>query len=268
MRHFTRLIQPILVVAFVLGSILNANAADWTVSKRFGQTRVEMNGVQQVSLRRGSRVNGDAMVHTGVDGKIVLVRGRELITVGPNSSISLKAAMARGRTLIRQDSGSVIYQVQTRNKPHFTVQTGTIAALVKGTKFKVVENRHLSKVWVSEGVVQVFVFSTGETADIKSGQAAIFKKGRNGRLIIIGPGVRDAVTRTAGAPNGIPEPFTETSSLNGALSGATSAASHAASSTSAAASGAVSSAAGAASGAASSAAGAASSVGGALDDLL
>lgn len=250
MIRLSRNLLPLLSVFLLLCLIGGTNAAEWTVSRSFGQTWVETNGVQQVSLGRGGRIRGDATVHTGVDGKVVLVRGRNSMTVGPNSSVSLTNAIPPGKTTIRQNSGTVVYQVQKRTNPHFTVRTQTIAALVKGTKFKVVENRYISKVWVSEGLVQVFVFATGETADIKPGQSAIFKKGRNSRLTIVGSGSKEPITNTALGSGVAPDLGGVTSTLKSAVSGARGGAS------------------GAASSAAGTASGVSSSVGGALDGLL
>ncbi len=244
MIRLSRTILPVLAIVLSFCLIGGANAAEWTVSKSFGQSWVETNGVQKVSLGRGGRVLGNATVHTGADGRVVLVRGRESMTVGPNSSVSLNDPRQRGKTTIRHHSGSAVYQVEKRNAPHFTVRTQTIAALVKGTKFKVVENRYVSKVWVSEGLVQVTVFSTGETANIRAGQAAIFEKARNRRLIIVGPGAKEPITRAAIDPaNGLLGGLglgATASNLKGTVSGVTSSAAGTASGAASSVSGSVS----------------------------
>ena len=188
----------ILSVLLACGLATGASAAEWTVVKTFGETWVESTGIQKASLARGARLAGNATIVTGADGKVFLARGDESVVVAPNSVIRLQKDSQSGiRTTIRHDTGTATYLVHKRSSPHFTVQTPTLAALVKGTKFKVVENRYVSKVWVAEGLVQVSVPATGERADIKPGQSAVLERGPNASLRIVGVGVKEPILRSA-----------------------------------------------------------------------
>ena len=174
-------------------------AADWIVVKTFGETWVTSSGVQKVSLSRGRNLPGDATIVTGRDGKVVLARDQQSIILAPNSTIRLNDERTAGKwTIISQDRGLATYLVNKRQGPHFIVRTPSLVAVVKGTKFKVVENHELSKVWVSEGLVQVSVPRTGMSVDIKAGQSAVLGHGRNSQLDVIGPGIHNPIER--GAP--------------------------------------------------------------------
>ena len=197
MARITKLPTLIFSAFLVIALASGAKAADWKVVKTFGQTWVQTSGIQKISLSRGTSLSGNATVITGRNGKVFLVRGNESIIVAPNSMLRLRNQTSGGRTTILQDSGSATYRVHRRNAPHFTVKTPTLSALVKGTNFKVVENRFVSKVWVNEGLVQVTVPATGEVADIRPGQSAVFEHKRNASLNIVGPGARDRVTKSA-----------------------------------------------------------------------
>jgi hypothetical protein len=211
--------NPIVILSTLLLFVLvsSANAADWTVVKTFGRTWVQSAGVQKISLSRGARLGANATIVTGSDGKVVLARGDESIVVAPNTMIRLQNGQKSGqRTIIRQDGGTATYQVHKRSSPHFTVQTPTLAAVVKGTKFKIVENRFVSKVWVSEGLVQVSVRSTGDSVDIKPGQSAILERGATLNLRIVGPGVKEPIVK-AGIVDG-PEAIRATRSAIAGIS--------------------------------------------------
>lgn len=183
------------VFAMLIGT--PARAADWIVVKTFGETWVSSSGVQKVSLSRGRNLPGDATIVTGRDGKVVLARGQQSIILAPNSTIRLNDGRADGEwTTISQDRGLATYLVNKRQGPHFRVRTPSLIAVVKGTKFKVVENRDLSKIWVSEGLVQVSVPRSGMSVDIKAGQSAVLGRGRNSQLEVIGPGTHNPVERT------------------------------------------------------------------------
>ena len=186
MRSIVRNIPAtLLAVAFLIGS--PAWASEWTVVKTFGETWVTSAGVQKASLSPGRSLSGATMIVTGRDGKVVLARDQQSIIVAPNSTLRLDAAPADGKwTIIFQDSGSATYLVNKRQAPHFGVRTPSLVAVVKGTKFKVVENGELSKVWVSEGLVQVSVPRSGNSVDIKAGQSAVLGRGRNNQLDVIG----------------------------------------------------------------------------------
>ena len=68
-------------------------------------------------------------------------------------------------TTIIQRSGSIVLDVEKRNVKHFEVETPLLAALVKGTRFRVTVEKDRSYVDVLRGQVEV--------SDLRSGQYAL-----------------------------------------------------------------------------------------------
>jgi len=83
---------------------------------------------------------GDS-IRTGRNGRVLLVRGEETIMISPNSVIGLPAGKKEGlSTTIVQQAGSILLEVEKRNVKHFEVETPYLAAVVKGTQFRVSVN--------------------------------------------------------------------------------------------------------------------------------
>lgn len=195
-KHTKTFLAASLLLAIILSPA--ARAAEWTVVKTFGHTWIEETGVRKTALSRGRSLSGAAAIITGDDGKVVLVRGDESIVLAPNSMVRLHDGNLSGQwTTISQESGAATYVVHKRSAPHFRVETPTLAALVKGTTFKVVENRHQSKVWVAEGLVQVTVHATRESVHVSPNQSAVLDRRSGGQLNIVGPGPKDTIIRAA-----------------------------------------------------------------------
>jgi hypothetical protein len=60
-----------------------------------------------------------------------------------------------GMTRVLQNMGSVLFQVDHRQSPHFSVETPLLAAIVKGTIFEVTVGANDTLVSVTDGLVQV-----------------------------------------------------------------------------------------------------------------
>ena len=197
MRPQTSIHLVALVTFFLTAGTVQA--AEWRVAKIFGDAWIEMDGVQKVSLTAGFEPDRSATIHTGSDGKVFLVRGRETMIVGARSTVRLPADRGDGWTTIEQKSGVVTYDVEKRNVRHFEVRTPTIVAVVKGTRFKVTQNRYGSKVTVTRGLVEVSDTVTGDTTLVPAGQKAILDRGKRGRLRVVGPGEKAGIIRKADA---------------------------------------------------------------------
>jgi ferric-dicitrate binding protein FerR (iron transport regulator) len=157
-------VSRVLAVALVLGVASDALAAEegaWSVSKSSGEVWTTTTGAQQVSLGKEEVLKPGDTIRTGRNGRVLLVRGEETIMVSPNSVIGLPAEKKEGlSTTIVQQAGSILLEVEKRNVKHFEVETPYLAAVVKGTQFRVSVNAASTSVDVIRGQVQVADFST------------------------------------------------------------------------------------------------------------
>jgi hypothetical protein len=174
-----------------------AQADQWRVVKIFGDAWIQTGGIQPVSLTPQTQLAPDSTIRTGPNGKVVLTRGQESMIIGAGSAVSLPDEKSPGWTTIRQESGVVTYDVEKRNVRHFEVVTPSIVAVVKGTQFKVTQNRYGSKVTVTEGLVEVNHRGNGESVLVPAGQKAIVDRGRRSKLRVVGPGERAKVMKKA-----------------------------------------------------------------------
>jgi hypothetical protein len=191
---------PFLLVAFVIACAASeAFAADtgWRVSKSSGDVWVSTPGVQQASLTEDAVLNPGDTIRTGRNGRVLLVRGQEKILIAPNSVVGLPAQKGSGSTTITQQSGSILLEVEKRNNPHFEVETPYLAAVVKGTQFRVTVSPSENYVNVVRGQVDVSDFRTGQAALVMPGQMAKVWALGNGGLQLSGPGKLNPIRREA-----------------------------------------------------------------------
>ncbi|HYI28845.1 MAG TPA: FecR family protein, partial [Bradyrhizobium sp.] len=127
----------------------------------------------QTALIAGATLKPGDNVRTGQNGRALLMRGQETILISPNSAIGIPKARKEGlSTSIIQQSGSILLEVEKRNVKHFEVETPYLAAVVKGTQFRVTVDNSQSRVDVLRGQVEVMAFKSGQYALVKPGQAA------------------------------------------------------------------------------------------------
>jgi len=174
-----------LVAAFVLATACSAFAADgdeWTVSKSSGEVWLASSGVQPASLKQEDVLKAGDSVRTGKTGRVLLKRGDETIMVSPNSVVGIPAQKTEGlSTTIVQKAGSILLDVEKRNVKHFEVETPYLAAVVKGTQFRVSVNAGKTTVDVVRGQVEVADFKSGQIAQVMAGQhATAFASGKTG----------------------------------------------------------------------------------------
>ncbi|CAL79217.1 conserved hypothetical protein; putative signal peptide [Bradyrhizobium sp. ORS 278] len=168
------------LIACLLGAASAASAADgepWLVSKSSGEiwvtTQGGTQGATQVSLGSAEALKPGDTIRTGPNGRVRLTRGAETMVIAPNSEVGLPAAAKDGMaTTILQRAGSILLDVEKRNVQHFEVETPFLAAVVKGTQFRVTVEGRRAKVEVSRGQVQVSDFKSGQIAQVMPGQAA------------------------------------------------------------------------------------------------
>jgi hypothetical protein len=139
----THHVSKLLAAAFILmaSSALAADGGDWVVSKSSGEVWLTASGVQQASLKQEDVLKPGETVRTGRNGRVLLKRGEEMILISPNSVVGVPAQKKEGlATTIVQQAGSILLDVEKRNVKHFEVETPYLAAVVKGTQFRVTVN--------------------------------------------------------------------------------------------------------------------------------
>lgn len=167
-----------------------AAAADaWRVSKSSGDVSVTTAAGAQAALAAGATVNPGDNIRTGQNGRALLTRGEESILISPNSVIGLPAQQkSELSTTIIQQAGSILLEVEKRNVKHFQVETPYLAAVVKGTQFRVTVGEKDSRVDVLRGQVEVADFKSGQYALVVPGQAAQVAAQGSGGLSLSGSG--------------------------------------------------------------------------------
>src|ERR1700704_348276 len=166
----------ILAMALALGAASIAHAGDgeaWSVSKSSGEVWMTTTGAQTVSLSQQDVLKPGDTIRTGRNGRVLRVRGAETILVSPNSVIGLPTENKDGlSTTIVQQAGSILLEVEKRNVKHFEVETPHLAAVVKGTQFRVSVNAASTSIEVIRGQVEVADFRSGQVAQVMPGQFA------------------------------------------------------------------------------------------------
>lgn len=159
-----------------------AEGGTWSVSKSSGEVWITNGEVQQASLNPADNLKPGDTIRTGRNGRVLLVRGEESILVAPNSVVGLPGEPKEGlSTTIVQQAGSILLEVEKRNVKHFEVETPYLAAVVKGTQFRVSVNAASTSVDVVRGQVEVTDFRSGQIAQVMPGQkATAFEHGKAG----------------------------------------------------------------------------------------
>lgn len=182
-------------VAIVAAFPSNAQAGDgWRVVDAAGVVRVGGPGYMPVALSRDQELPSDAWIETA-SGRAVLVRGQETVIVEPNSRVQLPGTAVNGNTQVLQSMGSAIYKIGKQKEPHFQVDTPYLAAVVKGTAFKVKVENDEASVTVTEGLVEVSTPDMQDVEFVRPGFTALVSRD-NGSDIVLNP------TRPGDAPRG------------------------------------------------------------------
>src|SRR2546423_11115491 len=172
-------------LAFAASSTLAADNGNWSVSKSAGEVWMTASGVQQASLKPDEVLKPGDTIRTGRNGRVLLTRGEETILIAPNSVVGLPAEQKEGlSTTIVQKAGSILLEVEKKNVKHFEVETPYLAAVVKGTQFRVTVNASSTSVDVIRGQVQVADFKSGQIAQVMPGQRATTLSHGNGGLAL------------------------------------------------------------------------------------
>ena len=169
-----RFLALILVIPSLIA--VPALADDWTASKLRGTVLVSAddagNGPWQ-HLKRGDVVSDARAIRTLGSGNVEFTRGAETIAFGPNSQGEIVDKTGKLYTTVVQQFGAVAIEAEAKQVQHFAVQTPFLVAVVKGTVFTVVTDKHASKVSVSRGLVAVTDIAKHQTTMVPAGQQIV-----------------------------------------------------------------------------------------------
>jgi hypothetical protein len=190
----SRTVVAIAFVAIVSSHAFAADGGSWSVSKSSGEVWIATSDVQQASLKQDDSLKPGDMVRTGRTGRVLLTRGQETIMIAPNSVVGIPAEAKEGlSTTIVQQAGSILLEAEKRNVKHFAVETPYLAAVVKGTQFRVTVNAAATSVDVIRGQVEVRRFQIRPDRPVMPGQQATsFAQGKVG-LSLSGSGTLNPI---------------------------------------------------------------------------
>ena len=200
----THIARAMAVAIVLFSSAVRANEEKaWSISKSSGEVWTITAGAQQASLSQGADLKPGETIRTGRNGRVLLVRGQESILIAPNSSISIPKDTGDLSTTIIQQAGSILLDVEKRNVKHFAVETPFLAAVVKGTQFRVSVNAAGTSVNVLQGQVEVADFRSGQIARVLPGQAAASSASGPGGLALTGSGVLSPIEQGKPRPTAV-----------------------------------------------------------------
>ncbi len=163
----------IVVLAVVTCLPLPAVAAEWVIKRVSGQVYLVSPEVPAYRAKSGMPLQKGMTLATRKGARAMLARGSETILVGPSTTFALSRYRSQGdKTTLLQKSGTVTVDVAKRARPHFTVETPFLAAVVKGTRFEVKVGKKSAAVAVERGLVSVSDYASGDQADLGPGQRA------------------------------------------------------------------------------------------------
>jgi hypothetical protein len=207
-----KLLLAALAVVVFSGSIAGAQDVVWRVNKASGDVTISASGAQPVALSATSSLNPGDVIRTGANGRVLLVRGAETMLITANSVVGLPNEQKDGlSTTILQQAGTILLEVEKRNVKHFQVETPYLAAVVKGTQFRVTVDKDDSRVDVLRGQVEVVDFKTGQYTQVFPDQSARVSAQGTGGLSVSGTGLMSPIQqgtprRSSVAPLPQPQP--------------------------------------------------------------
>lgn len=177
--RITQFVAVFVATFFLSLEIPTAQAADWVVKRMSGKVWIKPQGAQPASLKSGMVVPARTTITTRRGARVMLVRGKETMMIGPNSVVGIPPQPRKGRTTIYQQAGQVLFDVEKKHVKHFSVETPFLAAVVKGTQFIVSVGSDNATVMVGRGRVAVSDHESGDRTELNRGQSAATGGGLN-----------------------------------------------------------------------------------------
>lgn len=129
--------------------------------------------------QEGTPLVAGQQISTGAGQRMVLVNGRDLVEIKPNSTVTIGDDDASTATPnVGLVNGTIHVEVGKRAPGKtFSVDAPYLVATVKGTQFDVSSSSAQSSVAVTEGIVAVSADASGESVDVTVGNSAIVRRG-------------------------------------------------------------------------------------------
>jgi hypothetical protein len=136
---------------------LGAGTGEWTLVETQGDVQLQQSAGGWTLVSNSSAVHPGSILKTGSTGRAVLTSNGDRIVVAPNSYLELPAdgLSGAGAAHVRQNLGTLLYDMVPRAADRFRVETPYLAAVIKGTVFTVAVDGASAAVHVVKGVVQV-----------------------------------------------------------------------------------------------------------------
>lgn len=182
--------------------LTKANAAEWVITRISGTVYLVAPGIQAHRARKGMVLHKGHTIATRKGARAVIQRGKDSITVGPNTEFALSQFRSNdSQTTLLQRKGTIEVDVETRGRPFFRVETPYLAAVVKGTRFSVTVTGNESRVSVQRGVVGVQDLASGQQSDLRAGQSVQSAPGKFNGLKSVGKSRAAIQHGTPGKPS-------------------------------------------------------------------
>lgn len=166
---------PRLAAGLFLSTLLTlpAMADEWLVAKLRGTAEVLVEETW-LPLKRGDVIADDRQIRTLAESRLELHHGEDILTLDPETVVSIDdfTEESVAKTIVRQASGTVEVEAETKAVNHLTVETKFLAAVVKGTRFVVVVDPTGAAVEVTEGLVAVTAAETEYSTNVVAGNTA------------------------------------------------------------------------------------------------
>ena len=171
----------LLLVTLLIGCLTSRATAEdllWRVGQCSGEVFVTASNQQSIGLTKDALLTPGDTVETGANGRVLLTRGEETILISANSIVGIPAELSPPErkeglsTTILQRAGSILLNVKKRDVQRFEVETPHLAAVVKGTQFRVTASDDNTRVAVLAGQVEVLDFKSGRYALVNPEQMA------------------------------------------------------------------------------------------------
>ena len=194
------MVRLVLSLCVLFALTMSGSAGEsWRVARVLGMAWIINPDRTSKVAAAGADIEDGQTVSTGGSGRVMLVKGAASMLVGPGTSMAVRPGSADdGRTVVVQRAGTVDFQVEKRDVRYFSVETPYLAAVVKGTHFRVAVAAKGATVKVQQGLVLIDGFRAGQTTMLPAGQ--MVQARRNGKLIVTGTGRRYQIVSSAVRP--------------------------------------------------------------------
>jgi hypothetical protein len=186
--------QLFIALLFNLCAVVGSQAQDWEVVRVTGLVWVVKADMEPMRATAGMILPENATVATTSASRAMLRHGEDVLNVGPSTHVAPQARPVHGLTTVLMRQGNLELDIEKLGAPHFTVQTPVLAAVVKGTRFRVAVSGDNGAVSVETGRVQVTALAAGQAVDVTNGQTASLS---GGSLEVAGSGPHASIQSVA-----------------------------------------------------------------------